>query len=74
MPKLYSAKILLFALQRGGFIIVSQKGSHIKLHKQQGSKTLTVIVPNHKEIAIGTFSSILNQAEMTKKELEKFLE
>lgn len=73
MPKLYSARIILNALSRNSFSIVSQKGSHIKLFKRTGDKSFTVIVPNHKEIAIGTFSSILNQAGMTRKELEKFI-
>lgn len=73
MPKLYSARIILAALKRAGFTIVSQKGSHIKLYKRQGNKPLTVIVPNHKEIAIGTFNSILHQAEITRKELEKYI-
>ena len=73
MPRLYSAKVVLAALQRANFAIISQKGSHIKLHKRQGDKTLTVIVPNHKEIAIGTFGSILKQADMNRKELEKFI-
>lgn len=73
MPKLYSAKIILAALQRAGFTIISQRGSHIKLHKTQEVKNLTVIVPNHKEIAVGTFSSILRQADITKEELEKFI-
>lgn len=73
MPKLYSAKIILSALQRAGFVVVSQKGSHIKLYKKRENKILTVIVPNHKEIAIGTFGSILKQAGMTKIELEEFI-
>lgn len=73
MPKLYSARIILAALQRAGFSVVSQKGSHVKLYKRDNDKILTVIVPNHKEIAIGTFSSILNQAEMSRKELEEFI-
>lgn len=73
MPKLYSAKIILSALHRAEFTIVSQKGSHIKLYKKQGNKIFTVIVPNHKEIAMGTFGSILRQAGMTRKELEKFI-
>ena len=73
MPKLYSARVILNALQRAHFSIISQKGSHIKLYKRDGEKNFTVIVPNHKEIAIGTFSSILKQAGMTKKELEKFI-
>lgn len=73
MPRLYSARVILLALQRAGFSIISQKGSHIKLYKREGDKNFTVIVPNHKEVAIGTFSSILNQAGMTKKELEQFI-
>lgn len=73
MPKLYSARVLLSALQRAKFSIISQRGSHIKLYKKEVDKTFTVIVPNHKEIAIGTFTSILKQAGMTRKELEKFI-
>lgn len=73
MPKLYSARIILNALHRSGFSKISQRGSHIKLFKRDGDKSFTVIVPNHKEIALGTFNSILKQAGMTKKELEKFV-
>ena len=73
MPKLYSARIILSALQRAKFSIISQKSSHIKLFKRDGDKSYTVIVPNHKEIALGTFSSILRQAGMSRKELEKFI-
>lgn len=73
MSKLYSARIILSALQRAGFTTISQKGSHIKLYKRTEEKVFTVIVPNHKEIAIGTFGSILRQAGMTRKELEKFI-
>ena len=73
MPKLYSARVVLASLQRAGFSIISQKGSHIKLYKRKGEKSFTTIVPNHKEIAIGTFNSILKQAGMSKKEFEKFV-
>lgn len=73
MPRLYSARVILSTLQKAGFSIISQKGSHIKLYKREGDKNFTVIVPNHKEIAIGTFSSILNQAGITRKEFEKFI-
>lgn len=73
MPKLYSARIILSALQRAGFSIITQKGSHIKLFKRENDKSNTVIVPNHKEIALGTFNSILKQAGMSRKELDKFI-
>ena len=73
MPKAYSAKKVILVLYRAGFSIISQRGSYIKLHKKVGAKNYTAIVPNHKEIAIGTFKSILRQAGMSKEEFEKFI-
>lgn len=73
MPKRYSAKEILSALQKAGFSVASQKGSHIKLTKNVNDKVYTVIVPYHKEVAIGTFGSILRQAGMTRDEFNSFL-
>jgi predicted RNA binding protein YcfA (HicA-like mRNA interferase family) len=55
------------AFQRGGWSVVSQKGSHIKL--ERGS--LTIIVPAHKPIKRTTLAGILKQAGLT---LEQFLD
>lgn len=71
MPKLYSAKDILKILTKLGFSVVSQRGSHIKLKDIRGKQALTVIVPNHKEIAKGTLGSILRQAKLTRDEFEK---
>lgn len=38
MQKLYSARVILSALQKAGFSIVSQKGSHIKSTKKKKIK------------------------------------
>jgi len=73
MPRRYSAKDVLKALKKLGFVKISQKGSHIKLRGLIDGKLQTVIVPNHKQIAIGTFSSILKQADITKVEFEMAL-
>lgn len=73
MPDLYSSKTVLNALKKSGFEKVSQKGSHIKLRRTSEEKVLTVIVPDHKMIAKGTFSSILRQAKMSKAEFESNL-
>ncbi len=72
MPKRYSAKQIVKVLEKANFIHISQKGSHIKFSKKVNQKTLIVIVRNHKEVAVGTFSSILRQANMTIPEFEKF--
>ena len=73
MPNLYTAKQVLKALKKTGFKEISQKGSHIKLRGLREGRLLTVIVPNHKVIAKGTFSSILRQAEITRQEFENYL-
>ena len=61
MPSPILLRIILRILQRKGFLLVSQRGSHAKLEK--GS--LTVIVPIHgKEVPYGTFRSILRQSNL----------
>ncbi len=46
------------ALQKLGFVIARQKGSHVILRRGATG----CVVPNHKEIKIGTLSSLLKQA------------
>ncbi len=71
MPKLYSSSNIIKTLRKKGFVYVSQKGSHTKFRKT-GNPTLTVIVPaGRKEIPLGTFRSILRQANLTIEEFEK---
>jgi|WetSurMetagenome_2_1015567.scaffolds.fasta_scaffold1337447_1 predicted RNA binding protein YcfA (HicA-like mRNA interferase family) len=71
MPKLYSSKVILKALERKGFVFVSQKGSHIKYRKTGGS-TLTVIIPaDRKEIPEGTFRSILRQSNLVEDDFKR---
>jgi len=70
MPKLYSSKHIIKVLERKGFVFVSQRGSHVK-YKKSGRKSLIVIVPaNRKEIPMGTFRSILRQANLTEVDFE----
>ena len=46
------------ALQKLGFVVVRQKGSHVVLRR--GSTGC--VVPNHRELKIGTLSSVIKQA------------
>jgi predicted RNA binding protein YcfA (HicA-like mRNA interferase family) len=45
-----------------GFFEVRQKGSHIIMQKKTDNSTITVPVPNHTEIKIGTLQSIIRQS------------
>lgn len=63
--KPYSYQELIKALSKLGFKVVRQRGSHIVLKGFYKEKKRTVVVPKHKEIAIGTLRGILFQAGIT---------
>ncbi len=44
-----------------GWVEVGATGSHVKFAKRSKSGTRTVIVPKHREVALGTLRSILRQ-------------
>lgn len=68
MPKLpvLSGKDLCRILSLHGFIEVRRRGSHIVMQKKTGTSTITVPVPDHKEIRIGTLQSIIRQSNLPK--------
>jgi len=66
-----SSRKVLRALQRAGFAVVSQKGSHIKLRRRTEHETFTVIVPAHREIKPSVIDSII---EMSGLSYETFIE
>ena len=58
-------------LERAGFAEASQKGSHVKFVRRSGDVVDTVIVPNNREVPVGTLHSILNQAHLSIDEWER---
>ena len=63
VPVLPYCKIIS-ALQRNGWIIVRQKGSHIRLQKRLEDEILKITVPAHKPVKRSTLSHILKQARL----------
>jgi len=60
MPKRLSSTEVVRVLREHGFVLVSQKGSHVKFRNAVGR---TAIVPHpKKELPIGTTRSIIRQA------------
>jgi predicted RNA binding protein YcfA (HicA-like mRNA interferase family) len=47
-----------------GFQAVRQKGSHVIMQKPVPGSTITVPVPNHREIRIGTLKAIVRQSKL----------
>lgn len=58
-------------LEAAGFHEVSQRGSHVKFANQIEERMRVVIVPNHREIAVGTLRSILRQAGLDPTEFDE---
>ena len=53
------------ALRRDGWIVIRQRGSHVRLQKRLTNETLKIIVPAHRPIKRSTFSHILKQARLS---------
>jgi predicted RNA binding protein YcfA (HicA-like mRNA interferase family) len=53
------------ALKRDGWIVVRQKGSHIRLQKTYEEETIKLTVPAHTPIQHSTLSHILKQAHLS---------
>ena len=68
-PPRISSRECIRALEKAGFSIVSQSGSHIKLRRE--SPYAQVIVKQTRELAAGTLRSIVRQAGLT---LEDFVD
>ncbi len=58
------------ALQRSGFIVVRQKGSHIRMQKRIAEETIKITIPAHKPIKRSTLSYIIKSAGLS---VEDFL-
>jgi predicted RNA binding protein YcfA (HicA-like mRNA interferase family) len=72
LPDLSGAE-LVKALQKAGFILLRQKGSHVSMEKVDPGRVWRTIVPMHREIARGTLHDILKQTGLTRDELRKLL-
>ena len=64
MPKsrVLSGKDVCKILSSHGFERVRQKGSHIIMQKREANTTITVPVPDHDELRMGTLSGIIKQS------------
>jgi predicted RNA binding protein YcfA (HicA-like mRNA interferase family) len=71
IPTDLSGRSLVRALEKIGFVVKRQRGSHIILRR--GNPPARVVVPDHKSLRVGTLRTILNTAGLTVEELLKLL-
>ena len=69
IPTDLSGRTLVRALEKIGFVVKRQRGSHIILRRD--NPPARVVVPDHKNLRIGTLRTILNTAGLTVEELLK---
>ncbi len=66
-----SGRDCIKALEKAGFLIVRQKGSHISLVREK--PFAQVVVPDHKELDRGTLRGIIRMAGMSVEEFVSLL-
>jgi predicted RNA binding protein YcfA (HicA-like mRNA interferase family) len=58
-------------LQQHGFVEVRRRGSHIVMQRRTDAGGITVPIPDHRELAIGTLLSIIRQSGVPRMEFEE---
>jgi predicted RNA binding protein YcfA (HicA-like mRNA interferase family) len=59
-----SGEKLIKLLEKLGYRVVRQRGSHVRLEKQTPVGTHKITIPYHREIAKGTLNDILNKVAL----------
>jgi predicted RNA binding protein YcfA (HicA-like mRNA interferase family) len=68
--RVLSGKQICAILERHGFSEVRRRGSHVLMQMHRVDMTVTVPVPNHPELRIGTLQSIIRQSGVPREEFE----
>jgi len=63
VPSLGYEKVI-HALQRDGWVVVRQRGSHVRLQKHLRDEVLKLTIPAHRPIKRTTLAHILKQARL----------
>jgi len=69
--RVLSGKDVVGLLQANGFVEVRRRGSHIVMQKELADTTITVPVPDHKELKSGTLASIIRQSQVPRSVFEQ---
>jgi predicted RNA binding protein YcfA (HicA-like mRNA interferase family) len=68
--KVLSGKAVCDILARYGFAEVRRRGSHVLMQRKLEKGTITIPVPDHKELRLGTLQSIIRQSGIPRHEFE----
>ncbi|MCZ7401323.1 MAG: type II toxin-antitoxin system HicA family toxin [Candidatus Methanoperedens sp.] len=68
-----SGKEALKALERAGFVVVRQRGSHVRIKKVTSDSVINITIPLHETLDRGTLKGILRNAGLTAEEFVDLL-
>ena len=68
--RILSGKDVCRILNQHGFMEVRRRGSHVIMQCKIEGSTITVPVPDHKELKIGTLQSIIRQSGIPRDKFE----
>ena len=72
LKKISGKECVKILCNKFGFRVVRQKGSHIVLKKETEKGSVGTVVPNHKEIKIGTLKGVLRLGKVDEEEFSKY--
>ncbi len=74
LKKISGKECVKILCNKFGFRIIRQKGSHIVLSKEspEGIGLIGTVVPNHKELKIGTLKGVLELAKVKEEDFAKY--
>ncbi|MDA1186034.1 MAG: type II toxin-antitoxin system HicA family toxin [Acidobacteria bacterium] len=64
---------IVSALRRDGWVVVRQRGSHIRLQKHLPDETLKLTVPAHRPVKRSTLAHILKYARLSADDLQRLV-
>ncbi len=68
-----SGKEAIEALEKAGFVVVRQRGSHVRIKKVTSKNIIKITIPLHDILDRGTLKSILRNAGLTVEEFVNLL-
>ena len=72
LKKISGKECVKILCNKFGFKIKRQRGSHIVLRKESPEGAVGTVVPNHKELKIGTLKGILELAEIKEEDFARY--
>ena len=68
--RVLSGRDVIRLLANNGFVQARRRGSHVVMQKRLPDTTITVPVPDHKELRTGTLLSIIRQSQLPRRLFE----